>query len=35
MKVVETFISINGEGPRAGELALFVRFLGLRAGLPL
>ena len=28
MKVVETFISINGEGPRAGELALFVRFQG-------
>lgn len=28
MKVVETFISINGEGPRAGELAVFVRFQG-------
>lgn len=28
MKVVETFISINGEGTRAGELAVFVRFQG-------
>ena len=28
MKVAETFISINGEGPRAGELAVFVRFQG-------
>lgn len=28
MKVVETFASINGEGPCAGELALFVRFQG-------
>lgn len=28
MKVVEWFESINGEGPRAGELALFVRFQG-------
>ncbi|MCD7837973.1 MAG: putative 7-carboxy-7-deazaguanine synthase QueE, partial [Clostridiales bacterium] len=28
MKVVEKFISINGEGPRAGELAVFVRFQG-------
>lgn len=28
MKVVETFISINGEGTRAGELAVFVRFRG-------
>ena len=28
MKVAETFLSINGEGPRAGELALFVRFQG-------
>ncbi|MCD8146614.1 MAG: putative 7-carboxy-7-deazaguanine synthase QueE [Clostridiales bacterium] len=28
MKVVEKFISINGEGPRAGELAVFVRFRG-------
>ena len=26
MKVVEKFISINGEGKRAGELAVFVRF---------
>ena len=26
--VVEHFISINGEGTRAGELALFVRFKG-------
>ena len=24
--VVEKFVSINGEGPRAGELAVFVRF---------
>ena len=28
MKVVEKFISINGEGARAGELAVFVRFQG-------
>ena len=28
MKVVEKFISINGEGTRAGELAVFVRFAG-------
>ena len=28
MKVVEKFISINGEGCRAGELAVFVRFKG-------
>lgn len=27
-KVVETFISINGEGQRAGELAVFIRFAG-------
>ena len=26
--VAETFISINGEGPRAGELAFFIRFTG-------
>lgn len=26
MKVVEKFTSINGEGTRAGELAVFVRF---------
>lgn len=28
LKVAETFISINGEGTRAGELAFFVRFKG-------
>lgn len=28
MKVVEQFISINGEGQKAGQLALFVRFAG-------
>ncbi len=28
MKVVEKFISINGEGTRVGELAVFVRFQG-------
>lgn len=28
MKVVEMFTSINGEGTRAGELAVFVRFKG-------
>ncbi|SDB03605.1 putative 7-carboxy-7-deazaguanine synthase QueE [Eubacterium oxidoreducens] len=28
MKVVERFTSINGEGQRAGELAMFVRFKG-------
>ena len=28
MRVVETFISINGEGARAGELAVFIRFQG-------
>lgn len=27
-KVVEIFTSINGEGQRAGELALFIRFAG-------
>ncbi|MCT4595298.1 MAG: putative 7-carboxy-7-deazaguanine synthase QueE [Anaeromicrobium sp.] len=27
-KVVEHFISINGEGKKAGELALFIRFQG-------
>lgn len=27
-KVVETFTSINGEGQRAGELAVFIRFAG-------
>ncbi len=27
-KVVEHFISINGEGKRAGQLALFIRFAG-------
>lgn len=27
-KVVESFISINGEGIKAGELALFIRFAG-------
>ncbi len=27
-KVVETFVSINGEGTRAGQLAMFVRFKG-------
>lgn len=26
--VVEKFVSINGEGPRAGELAAFIRFKG-------
>ena len=28
LKVVEKFISINGEGRRAGQLALFIRFAG-------
>lgn len=28
MKVVEKIISINGEGRRAGELAVFIRFKG-------
>lgn len=28
MKVVEKFVSINGEGRRAGELAVFIRFFG-------
>ena len=28
MKVAEKFISINGEGTRAGEIAVFVRFTG-------
>ena len=27
-KVAETFTSINGEGPLAGELAVFIRFAG-------
>ncbi len=28
MKVAEKFLSINGEGPRAGELSCFIRFQG-------
>ncbi|MDO5142507.1 MAG: putative 7-carboxy-7-deazaguanine synthase QueE [Eubacteriales bacterium] len=28
MRVVEKFVSINGEGRRAGELAVFIRFQG-------
>lgn len=28
MQVVEKFVSIDGEGPRAGELAAFIRFKG-------
>ena len=28
MPVVERFVSVNGEGPRAGRLAAFVRFAG-------
>ena len=28
MKVAEKFTSINGEGMRAGEIAVFVRFKG-------
>ena len=28
MKVVEKFVSINGEGTKAGELAVFIRFKG-------
>ena len=31
-KVAEHFISINGEGQKAGELALFVRFVGCNLG---
>ena len=27
-RVAEKFVSINGEGPRAGELAVFLRFCG-------
>ena len=27
-KVAEKFVSINGEGPHAGELAVFLRFCG-------
>ena len=27
-KVAEKFVSLNGEGPRAGELAVFLRFCG-------
>lgn len=27
-QVVEKFVSINGEGRRAGELAAFIRFKG-------
>ena len=27
-KVVETFVSINGEGAKSGSLALFIRFQG-------
>lgn len=28
MRLAESFVSINGEGVRAGELALFLRFIG-------
>lgn len=28
MKVVEKFVSINGEGSKAGQLAVFIRFAG-------
>ena len=28
LAVVEKFVSINGEGTRAGELAVFLRFRG-------
>lgn len=28
MKVVERFVSINGEGSKAGQLAVFIRFAG-------
>lgn len=28
MKVVENFVSINGEGAKAGQLAMFIRFAG-------
>lgn len=28
MHVIESFVSINGEGTRAGELAVFIRFRG-------
>ena len=27
-KVVEKFVSVNGEGKRAGQLAVFIRFAG-------
>ena len=27
-KVVETFVSINGEGKKAGRLAMFIRLKG-------
>ena len=28
MQVAEKFVSIDGEGPHAGELAAFIRFKG-------
>ena len=28
MKVIEKFLSINGEGLKSGELAVFIRFMG-------
>ena len=28
MQVIEKFISINGEGLKQGELAVFIRFMG-------
>ena len=28
MKVIELFLSVNGEGLKSGELATFVRFAG-------
>ena len=28
LSVVERFVSINGEGAHAGELAVFIRFKG-------
>ena len=32
-QVVEKFVSINGEGRRAGELAAFIRFKGCNAAI--
>ena len=33
-EVVEKFVSINGEGTKAGQLAVFIRFKGCNTAIP-